>query len=149
MNSRRRITRRARAWRKIRTKSAKKDLISDFDKLVRSYLTARHVGLMTRDQSEEMINACARPIRHAFTVAGNWKYTGLTRTMVRQNTANVQSARSSMGEVPADVLAGERRAKLSPYIRTAGAAPVGVEDDHDIDADEPATSNSEISVQPA
>ena len=43
-------------------------LIAAFDDAVRGLLTARHVGLMNRDQSERQIADAARAVRRAFIV---------------------------------------------------------------------------------
>jgi integrating conjugative element protein (TIGR03761 family) len=92
-------------------------LIADFDELVRALVTTRHVGLMSRDRSEQIINTGARPIRHAFALATRWKYTGLTREDVKQDTQPARAAATAMGQLPADVLAATRRASVSPVIR--------------------------------
>jgi integrating conjugative element protein (TIGR03761 family) len=44
-------------------------LLTDFDALVRSVLTARHVGFLGRDQAERMIFQAGRAVRRAFTSA--------------------------------------------------------------------------------
>lgn len=102
-------------------------LIADFDELVRALVTARHVGLMSRDRSEQIINTGARPIRHAFTLATGWKYTGLTREDLKQDTQPARVAAVAMGQLPADVVAGTRRASVSPMIRNHGGTNTNID----------------------
>ena len=95
-------------------------LLTDFDELVRTVLTAMHVGLEPRGTGRELIERHARAIRRTFLLPTRWKYKGVTREDVEQMNARALdaiAAMASMGELPAAVLAGERRANHAPEIR--------------------------------
>ncbi|MBP1152233.1 PFL_4669 family integrating conjugative element protein [Methylocaldum sp. RMAD-M] len=92
-------------------------LIADYDELARTVLTARHVGLIDRDKAQEMLNGAGRAIRRTFQLVTAWRYTGVTRDDLRQMTQAAARARALMGELPQDVVEGERRARHAPAIR--------------------------------
>lgn len=94
-------------------------LIADYDDLVRAILTARHVGLISRDHGEQMIHRGARQVRRAFASPLGWKHLAVNREGLRQNNQRAQQAREKMGELPEDILEGTRRARIAPEIRKA------------------------------
>ncbi len=110
-------------------------LIADYDALVRRALTARHVGLLTREAAERLLQRGGRLIRRAFCLPLQWKHCAIDRDDVRQNTQRAQAARATMGELPQDVLAGGRRAAHAPVIRQkAVTAPIDRNDTSSADA---------------
>jgi integrating conjugative element protein (TIGR03761 family) len=98
-------------------------LIADFDALARRVLTARHVGLLAREEAERLLQRGGRPIRHAFCLPLRWTHCAIDRDDVRQHTQRAQAARLAMGELPQDVLEGTRRAAHAPAIRQRPATP--------------------------
>lgn len=98
-------------------------LIADYDQLVRAVLTAQHVGVLSRDAGEELSRRGARRVRRVFTTPLGWKPLAIIREEARTNTPRAQRARDQMGELPADILAGTRRARLAPILRKS--SPVG------------------------
>lgn len=103
-------------------------LVHDLDEIIRAALTARHVGLMTRDSMERQIREGVRVVRRTFLMPREWVYCAVTRNDVRQNNARARKAAGVMGELPQDVLDMTRRAPHAPIIRagsTAGAAGSG------------------------
>lgn len=98
-------------------------LIADYDQLVCTVLTARHVGLIQRGESEQRLNQCARMVRHAFSLSALWKFTLVTRADVSNNNPMAQTARKSMtilGEIPEAIINRQRRANISPEISIKG-----------------------------
>jgi integrating conjugative element protein (TIGR03761 family) len=85
-------------------------LVGLYDGLVRMTLSARHVGLLTRDEAEQALHQGGRQIRRAFLSPLGYRLTGVSRRDLDQGTAKALQARDAMGEVPADVRRGERRA---------------------------------------
>lgn len=100
-------------------------LVGDFDELVCAVLTARHVGLVGRDNAERMLYRGGRLIRRAFLLPTQWKHCAVDREDMRQDNQRAQAARTAMGELPQEILDGARRAPHAPEIRTrsAKAAP--------------------------
>ncbi len=95
-------------------------LLAALDGVVCALLTARHVGLATRADTERAIRCAGRWARGAFASPVGYRLTGLTRADVARNTARAEQARSTMGEVPAAVLRGTER---PPHAPARPAAP--------------------------
>jgi len=96
-------------------------LIADYDQLVRTILTARHVGLAPRDKSTKALHDSAKLVRHAFALSARWKFTLVTRSDVINTTPMAQKANdamSMMGELPQVVIEGAQRAQVAPEIST-------------------------------
>ena len=89
-------------------------LIAEYDRLVRTLLTAHHVGILGNASMEGLLNTCARKIRGTFSVPQGYHFLGVNRAAIQQGTANTSRARQLMGEVPEDVLNGRQQATLSP-----------------------------------
>lgn len=89
-------------------------LIAEYDRFVRTLLTAHHVGVLTGAAMEGLLNTCARKIRGAFAVPQGYHFLNVDRAALEQGTANASRARQVMGEVPEDVLNGALQAPLAP-----------------------------------
>lgn len=98
-------------------------LLADYDELVRTALTARHVGLMDRDQVWRVLLTVGRAVRRTFNLPVTaWRYTGVTRTNLRARDVLAQRVEAVYAAVgipapPADVLQGARRGQHAPVIR--------------------------------
>src|SRR5699024_8419035 len=88
----------------------------DMDELVLAALTARHVGLHTRDASERMLNDAGRAVRRAFAAAQGYRFVAVTRKDVNERNRRAERAQQNMGDVPQDVLDGKLRAEHAPKI---------------------------------
>lgn len=110
-------------------------LLADMDELVLATLTARHVGLMNRDESEEMLSLAGRALRRAFASAQGYRATAIKREDLRQGTRRATRAKQAMGDLPQPVLDGELRAEHAPAIdklpqsNTTGGHTVTTDDD--------------------
>lgn len=91
-------------------------LIADYDTFVRTLLTAQHVGIVGDATTEGLLNGCARKIRGVLALPQGYRFLGIDRAAVRQQTATAQRARQAMGEVPEEILNGERKAALAPRL---------------------------------
>lgn len=89
-------------------------LIAEYDRFVRTLLTAHHVGVLTGAAMEGSLNAGARKIRGAFAVPQGYHFLNVDRAALQQGTANASRARQIMGEVPEDVLNRAHQAPLAP-----------------------------------
>ena len=99
-------------------------LVSLYDGLVRSLLSARHVGLLTHDEAEQALHLGGRQVRRTLQSPVGYRYTGVTRPDIEQETATALQAREAMGKLPEDVRAGTRRAPYAPstFVPTSTAA---------------------------
>lgn len=91
-------------------------LIGVFDALACKVLSARHVGLIGRDESEKTLHQGGRWVRRALQSPVGYWLLGVTRDDVVQNTAMAMRAREAMGDIPDDVLRGVRRAPHAPTV---------------------------------
>ena len=89
-------------------------LLAEFDKLVCMALTARHIGLLDSQSSEDILKASARKVRSIFMIPQSYLLLNINRERVREAKGRSHEARQLMGEVPGDVLSGERHAPLVP-----------------------------------
>ena len=89
-------------------------LVAHYDRLVRGVLTAKHIGVMTRDDAARVLAFGGRQLRRAFLSPLGYRLTGITREDVCQGTARYAKAQTSMGDVPTDVLSAALRAPHAP-----------------------------------
>lgn len=95
-------------------------LLSEFDMLARSTMTACHIALMSRAEAQGWLEAGAALIRKCFGLTSSYRHSGITRQDVRANTSRYQEVLQRFKlELPEDVIRGERRAKFAPVIRTS------------------------------
>ncbi len=88
--------------------------LGEYDNLACGVLSAVHVGLMDKTDAEHLLGQCAGKLRALFCVPIGYRFLGVDRAAVAQGTAVAVQARKIMGEVPEDVLTGERRPPLGP-----------------------------------
>lgn len=91
-------------------------LLADMDELVLAALTARHVGLHTRDASERMLNDAGRAVRRAFAAAQGYRFVAVTRQDVNEHNRRADRAKQNMGEVPQAVVDSTLRAEHAPRL---------------------------------
>ena len=101
-------------------------LVGLYDGLVCTVLSARHVGLLVRDEAERALHLGGRQVRRALQSPLGYRYTGVTRLDVEQGTAKALQAQGAMGELPDDVRTAERRAPHAPA-RTTSTTAVAAE----------------------
>ncbi len=89
-------------------------LIAEYDTLVRTVLTCRHIGQLDDESAEAIIHLCARKIRGTFVVPQGYRFLGIDRKCLQRSSGKDPRASSLMGELPEDVLSGEHRAPLVP-----------------------------------
>jgi integrating conjugative element protein (TIGR03761 family) len=89
-------------------------LLAEFDRLVCTALTARHIGLMDGKAYVHVQQTCARKLRALFMLPQNYRLLKIDRESVRRQTGRSHEARQIMGEIPDDILSGERQAPLVP-----------------------------------
>ena len=89
-------------------------LLARYDRLVCAALTARHIGLLDGESSVQVQKACSHKLRALFMIPQSYRYLKIDRESVRKAVGRSREARQVMGEVPDDVLSGERQASLVP-----------------------------------
>ncbi len=90
-------------------------LLIRFDRLVRQTLLAHHVALMGRQQCQAVIHEAGSAIRSLCACLREYGgYSGTTRNDFASNNAKARDAIAKFGELPADVLRGDRRSDFAP-----------------------------------
>ncbi|WP_020208920.1 PFL_4669 family integrating conjugative element protein [Gilvimarinus chinensis] len=104
-------------------------LLTQFDRVVLSAMTAKKMGLMFEDDWTASIVKCSSLIRSVFEASRLWVNTSVKRddlaanNKVAQRAAKVyESHKPTMPSLSEDVRKGERRAKLAPRIKTGESA---------------------------
>lgn len=91
------------------------DLLGLFDELANTALAAQHVGRLFRDDWQRIMYAAGRKMRHLFFRSSGFRHSGARRNDFAANNARAQAAIEKYGDLPADVLRGDRRPKyVSP-----------------------------------
>ena len=91
-------------------------VIGMFDALVCKVLSARHVGLVAREEAEAMLHQGGRVVRRVLQSSVGYRFLDVTRRDLEQGTAKALQAVEAMGEVPEDVFTGSRRAPHAPTV---------------------------------
>ncbi len=89
-------------------------LVAEFDAAVRTILTARHVGLVNESQSFQQIERCSAVLRSLFAIPQSYQVLRIDRAGVKAGAPAAVAAAGTMGQIPADILLGERQPRLAP-----------------------------------
>lgn len=91
-----------------------------YDKYIRKALTARHVGILSWSGANSEQNRAGKLVRRTFLAATGYRFTGVTRTDIANNTTRAIFAARQMGMVPKGILEGSERAPYAPLVRGRG-----------------------------
>ncbi len=92
-------------------------LISQYDKLVRLALTARHVGLIFSEDWGRFNGKSAKMIRDAFHASSAYRFTGVSRDDIAANSQVARVTIGKYGELPQYILDGTKRGIFAPEIK--------------------------------
>lgn len=92
-------------------------LVSRYDALVCTALTACHIGQLDSTSCHEVIKLGARRIRALFLIPQGYRFLRIDRACVQKGSGECGQAVQLMGRVPDDVLSGERCAPIVPRRR--------------------------------
>ncbi|GAB3101169.1 TIGR03761 family integrating conjugative element protein [Aestuariicella hydrocarbonica] len=101
-------------------------LLADYDQVVCTAMTLRHVGMTIPDALLDQLKGSGRWVRRVLALPQGYQSLGISRKDVAQGTPSVNRARERMGEVPMEVLQGDRLPSLRPT-----KFPQSGEQDHD------------------
>ena len=91
-------------------------MLAEFDQMQCAVMTFRHLGVDFPATFEEQVNASGRWVRRVFAVPQGYHSLGVCRDDLRQHTARAEKARDQMGELPQEILSGERLPSLRPVV---------------------------------
>ncbi len=103
-------------------------LVHRYDRIALRAMTARHVGLMTRIETDRLLHSAGQPLRSLFVRPMWYAFTGVTRKDVQLGTAAAAKAEERFGKLPQDVLEGTRRPEYAPAILHQVPEGEGIED---------------------
>jgi integrating conjugative element protein (TIGR03761 family) len=89
-------------------------LVSKYDALVCTALTACHIGQLDSISCNEVIKLGARRIRALFLIPQGYRFLHIDRACIQKGSGECGQAAQLMSRVPDDVLSGERRAPIVP-----------------------------------
>ncbi|MDR6610540.1 PFL_4669 family integrating conjugative element protein [Pseudomonas synxantha] len=89
-------------------------LLADYDDLARRLILAHHTALIDRSTLERWLNEGAHALRSLFSLAQQYKFSGVQREDFAANNAAARMAREKFGEVPEEILEGTRRSRFAP-----------------------------------
>ena len=105
-------------------------LLIRFDRLVRQALLAHHVALLGRIQTEAVIQEVGTAMRSLCACLRQYGgYSGTTRDDYAANNARAREAIEKFGELPIDVLRGDRRSNFAPALPHNNKTEIGVDDE--------------------
>ncbi len=84
-------------------------MVKRFDNLVRLALTAKHVGLILDDDWGALVSKAATTVRRTFLLSTGYRYTGAKRDDFAANNEVARNAVAKYGDLPQDILRGERK----------------------------------------
>lgn len=93
-------------------------VVSNFDLLAKTALTARHIGVLTHDEMKEWISSGSQLLRELLGMVKNYRHTGLTRQDVLDNNARYQQVMKNFNlePLPVGVLERSLRSGFAPSI---------------------------------
>jgi len=89
-------------------------VLSEYDRLICTALTVRHIGLLDGATYRQIQESCARKLRALFLIPQGYRLLKIDRESVHLNKGRSSEARQVMGAVPEDILSGERLAPFAP-----------------------------------
>ena len=89
-------------------------LLGRYDTLVCMVLTAHRAGLLDSGDSDQGIRSGAHKLRSIFTGVYGYTFTGARRELLVRGDARSDKARAAMGDIPDEILDGERLAPITP-----------------------------------
>ena len=89
-------------------------MLAEFDRLVCTVVTLRHVGVDIPNALSGQADSSGRWVRRVFALPQGYHFYDIDRAAVMQGTQRAIKAREVMGEVPEDVMRGEKQPSLRP-----------------------------------
>lgn len=89
-------------------------LLADFDNFARVVMTGAHIAIMSRLDASALINRTAHLIRSILGFIQRYKDAGVNRQDMKNGTALALAAMKRFGELPGDILSGQRRSQFAP-----------------------------------
>jgi integrating conjugative element protein (TIGR03761 family) len=92
------------------------NLLSEYDLLACSIFSAMHAGILEKQKGYRMLGTASTSLRRLLSSTYEWRFTGVTRLDINNQTAVASKAIEIMGVCPNNVLDRTHRADHSPEI---------------------------------
>ncbi|MBR9910307.1 MAG: TIGR03761 family integrating conjugative element protein [Gammaproteobacteria bacterium] len=89
-------------------------MLADYDQLVCTAMTCRHLGIELPGDLALQVNASGRWLRRVFALPQGYHGLELTRGDFIRGTLRAENARERMGALPQEILSGDRLPSLRP-----------------------------------
>ena len=91
-------------------------MLAEYDRLICVFMTLRHLGVEIPQALEEQFKGSGRWLRRVFALPQDYHFLDVDRCAILQGTQRAQKARERMGDVPDDILLGDRLPSLRPVV---------------------------------
>ena len=98
-------------------------MLADYDRMVCMWMTARHLGLALPTEVAEQAKVSGRWLRRTFALPQSYQYLEISRSDIHQGTAREVKARECMGDLPQEILDGEKLPSLRPVTFQRASTP--------------------------
>ena len=89
-------------------------MLAEFDRLICTVMTVRHLGVAGQPALDEQFEASGRWLRSVFALPQSYYFCDIDRNAVIQGTQRARNARDRMGEVPDEIMRGDKLPSLRP-----------------------------------
>ena len=89
-------------------------MLAEYDRLICVFMTLRHLGVEIPQAFDEQFKGSGRWLRRVFALPQDYHFFDVDRCAILQGTQRAQKARERMGDVPDDILVGDRLPSLRP-----------------------------------
>jgi len=89
-------------------------MLADYDRVICTWMTARHLGMTLPTDIAEQVGGSGRWLRGVFALPQSYHFLEICRSDVHQGTARAEKARECMGDLPHEILQGDRLPALRP-----------------------------------
>lgn len=89
-------------------------LLGEYDQLMCTDMTLHHLGIDMPTDLVDQVAGCGRRIRGVFALPQGYHCLDIRRYDIRQNSPLAVKARERLGDVPEDILCGDRLPSLRP-----------------------------------
>ncbi len=105
-------------------------MLADYDRMVCMWMTARHLGMALPTEIAEQVSGSGRWLRRVFALPQSYQYLEISRSDIHQGTARAAKARECMGDLPQEILDGDKLPSLRPvtFQRTSATCSPACQD---------------------
>jgi integrating conjugative element protein (TIGR03761 family) len=89
-------------------------MLADYDRVMCAWMTVRHLGMDFPTDIAEQVIGSGRWLRRVFALPQSYQYLEVSRSDIHQGTARAAKACECMGDLPQEILDGDKLPSLRP-----------------------------------